>query len=81
MEGIEMEDKVLTVARLRELKNKPLLNVKDIMDLFNIKENTIYRWVKRGVLRPSRIQDKLYFRQGHIEQVLRDNVVKENANE
>lgn len=72
-----MEEKhAISVDRLKELRTKGIYNVHDIMDIFGISDSTVYRWVKDKKLKPSKIGKKLFFRKGHIEYIIKKNLLR-----
>ena len=70
------EEKILTSARLKEIRSKTIYDTRDIKDIFGISDSTIYRWVKQKKLKPSKIGKKLFFRKGHIETMMRKNAMR-----
>lgn len=46
----------------QELKKQEYVTVKQLMDILNISENTIYRYVNKGYFNPIKFKNKNYFK-------------------
>ncbi|MFP8489506.1 helix-turn-helix domain-containing protein [Gracilimonas sp. Q87] len=52
------------------LEEREYLTVKELMKTLNISENTLYRWVRKGRLNPTKFRNKNYFKTSDIKQYL-----------
>ena len=64
-----IEDVTANTRRIVEEQYQPkYFTMEDMMNLFQVKQATIYNWIKRGVIKPHYVVDggKPYFEQAEI---------------
>ena len=52
------------------LEEKEYITIKEIMDVLNVSENTIYRWVRKGHFNPTKFRNKNYFKTSEVKKYL-----------
>lgn len=52
-----------------------LLSAKKIMTFFGISKPTLLAWIKRGLIKGHKINDRWYFSQDEINRILRESRV------
>ncbi|HWK03796.1 MAG TPA: helix-turn-helix domain-containing protein [Puia sp.] len=55
---------------------KPLYNSGEICQLFGITKPTIYEWIKNGVLKPVKIQSRVYFLHQDVQQLIQSGTIE-----
>ncbi|KAF2955839.1 helix-turn-helix domain-containing protein [Marinitoga sp. 38H-ov] len=50
-----------------------LLTRNEVMELFKISAPTIYRWGKKGILKPIKIGKKVFYKKSDIEKLLNES--------
>jgi hypothetical protein len=50
------------------------LDSQDIKHILNISDRTIHNWKRKGILKYSKVDGKLYFKKSHIEELLENNM-------
>ncbi|HEY4288717.1 MAG TPA: helix-turn-helix domain-containing protein [Puia sp.] len=53
------------------LTYKPLYNMNEICDFFEISKPTVYDWIKNGILKPMKIQSRVYFLYQDVQLLLK----------
>lgn len=53
------------------LTYKPLYNMGEICKFFNISKPTVYDWIKNGILKPVKIQSRVYFLYQDVQLLLK----------
>lgn len=53
------------------LTYKPLYNMNEICKFFGISKQTVYDWTKNGILKPVKIQSRVYFLYQDVQLLLK----------
>ena len=53
------------------LNYKPLYNMNEVCKFFNISKPTVYDWIKNGILKPLKIQSRVYFLYQDVQLLLK----------
>ena len=59
-----------SISQTVGLTYKPLYEIADVCDLFQVTKPTIYDWVKHGKLKPYKIRSRVYFLSHDIQQLV-----------
>lgn len=51
----------------------------DVIQALHTSESTLKRWIKEGLLHPSRMGRKCYFDAEEVDRLLRSNIIQENG--
>jgi len=63
------------------LEEKEYVTVTELMDVLNVSENTIYRWVRKGRFSPTKFRNKNYFQTSEVKKYLNNVFNNESLGE
>jgi excisionase family DNA binding protein len=59
------------------LTEKPLFKISEVTELFQVSKPTIYEWIKKGTLKPYKVNSRVYFLWQDVKKLL-DNSRQES---
>ena len=60
------------------LTEKPLFKISEVTELFQVTKPTIYDWIKKGMLKPYKVNSRVYFLWQDVKTLLNDSRMESN---